>query len=125
MVGVHQLFYLLSALPDHPAVFIIGMPHLGTIPAPVVATFNLTGENAHATLPVRPRLPDSHLLLHRLEHGRLYDPFEKSLFVAFLSEFGAKKYCSTKTAATILNGNRKREQRSNRLSLWLPVFLLR
>ena len=51
-------------------------------------------------------------------------PLEKSLFVAFISEFGAKKYCSTKNGCNYLNNNGKREQRSNRLSLWLPVFLL-
>ena len=50
-------------------------------------------------------------------------PLEKSLFVAFISEFGAKKYCSTKNGCNYLNNNGKREQRSNRLSLWLPVFL--
>lgn len=61
------------ALPDHPAVLAVGMPHLGAVPASAVATFYFAGEDAHAALPVRPRLPDGHLLLHRLKYGRLYD----------------------------------------------------
>lgn len=61
------------ALPDHPAVFIVGMPYLRAVPTPAVAAFYFGGEDAHAALAVRPCLLDSHLLLHRPEHSRLYD----------------------------------------------------
>ena len=61
------------ALPDYPAVFIVGMPYLRAVPALAVAAFYFAGKDAYAALAVRPRLPDSHLLLHRLEHGRVYD----------------------------------------------------
>lgn len=61
------------ALPDRPAVLAVGMPHFRAVPASAVAAFYLAGEDACAALPVRSRLPDGHLLLHRLEYGRLYD----------------------------------------------------
>lgn len=61
------------ALPYHPAVLVIGMPDLRAVPAPTVTALYLAGKDACAALPVGSRLPSSHLLLHRLEHGRLYD----------------------------------------------------
>ena len=39
------------ALPDHPAVFVVGMPDLGAVPAPAVSAPYLTGEDAHAAIP--------------------------------------------------------------------------
>ena len=39
------------ALPDHPAVFVVGMPDLGAVPAPAVPAPYLTGKNAHAAIP--------------------------------------------------------------------------
>ena len=49
------------------------MPYLGTVPAPAVPAFYLSGENAHAAIPVPPRPPRLHQRLDAVKDGRLYD----------------------------------------------------
>lgn len=39
------------ALPDHPAVLAVGMPHLRAVPASAAAAFYFAGEDAHSALP--------------------------------------------------------------------------
>ena len=64
---------LVVALPDHLPVFIVGMPYLGAVPAPAVPAFYLSGENAHAAVPVLPRPPRLHQCLDAVKDARLYD----------------------------------------------------
>ena len=48
---------LMVALPDYLPVFIVGMPDLGTVPAPTVPAADFAGENAHAAIPAVPFSP--------------------------------------------------------------------
>ncbi len=61
---------LIITLPYYLTVLIVGMPHLGAIPASTVPAFDLPRKNAHAALPVLPRTPGLHELLDAVKNGR-------------------------------------------------------
>ena len=58
---------LVIALPDDPAILIVGMPDLRPVPAAATATLHPAGEDADRAAPVLSRLPGGHKDLDRLE----------------------------------------------------------
>ena len=67
------------ALPDHPAVFAVGVPDLGSVYTSAVTADDLTGEGGEAVMPPSQLLPPGNLHLNRFPFGRLDDGWVAAL----------------------------------------------
>ena len=69
------------ALPDHPAIFAIGVPDLGTIHTATVTADDLSGKGSEAVVPSSQLLPPGNLHLNRFPFGRLNDGRVAALYI--------------------------------------------
>jgi len=74
-------FALVITLPDDPAVFVVGVPSLGAIPAAAVTTFDPTGEKVDTAVPPSAVLSLLQLTLHHLENLWLDDGLVVALHI--------------------------------------------
>ena len=63
------------ALPDRPAVFVVGMPDLRAVPASALSTFYLAGENMNPTVAVSAGASALQFILNLIEDLRIDDGF--------------------------------------------------
>ena len=66
---------LVVAAPDGPLVLAVGMPDLGTIPAPALAALDLGGKGMHSAVILFAFTTPLYLALNHLEHVRMDDGF--------------------------------------------------